>query len=67
MTSTGSSAVPGLLLVSALFVFIPGDSITMQAVELIDGSWTAGVARLFYSIMLLCCCCWRAAPLWLLQ
>ncbi len=47
------SEVPGLLLISALFVFIPGDSITMQAVELMDGRWTAGVARLFYSIMLL--------------
>jgi uncharacterized membrane protein YjjB (DUF3815 family) len=47
------SEVPGLLMISALFVFIPGDSITMQAVELIDGRWTAGVARLFYSIMLL--------------
>jgi uncharacterized membrane protein YjjP (DUF1212 family) len=47
------SEVPGLLLISALFVFIPGDSITMQAVELIDGRWTAGVARLFYSITLL--------------
>jgi uncharacterized membrane protein YjjB (DUF3815 family) len=47
------SEVPGLLMVSALFVFIPGDSITMQAVELIDGHWSAGVARLFYSIVLL--------------
>jgi uncharacterized membrane protein YjjB (DUF3815 family) len=47
------SEVPGLLMISALFVFIPGDSITMQAVELIDGRWTAGVARLFYSITLL--------------
>jgi uncharacterized membrane protein YjjP (DUF1212 family) len=47
------SEVPGLLMISALFVFIPGDSITMQAVELIDGRWTAGVARLFYSVMLL--------------
>jgi uncharacterized membrane protein YjjP (DUF1212 family) len=47
------SEVPGLLMISALFVFIPGDSITMQAVELIDGRWTAGVARLFYSIVLL--------------
>jgi uncharacterized membrane protein YjjP (DUF1212 family) len=47
------SEVPGLLMISALFVFIPGDSITMQAVELIEGRWTAGVARLFYSIVLL--------------
>jgi uncharacterized membrane protein YjjP (DUF1212 family) len=47
------SEVPGLLMLSALFVFIPGDSITMQAVELIDGRWSAGVSRLFYSIMLL--------------
>lgn len=47
------SEVPGLLLIAALFVFIPGDSITMQAVELMDGRWSAGVARLFYSIVLL--------------
>jgi uncharacterized membrane protein YjjP (DUF1212 family) len=47
------SEVPGLLMISALFVFIPGDSITMQAIELIDGRWSAGVSRLFYSIMLL--------------
>jgi uncharacterized membrane protein YjjP (DUF1212 family) len=45
--------VPGVLLISALFVFIPGDSITMQAVEIMDGRWSAGVARLFYSIMML--------------
>lgn len=47
------SEVPGLLMIAALFVFIPGDSITMQAVELIDGHWSAGVSRLFYSIALL--------------
>jgi uncharacterized membrane protein YjjP (DUF1212 family) len=47
------SEVPGLLLIAALFVFIPGDSITMQAVELIDGRWSAGVSRLFYSITML--------------
>lgn len=47
------SEVPGLLLISALFVFIPGDSITMQAVEMIDGRWAAGVTRLYYSITLL--------------
>jgi uncharacterized membrane protein YjjP (DUF1212 family) len=45
--------VPGVLMLSALFVFIPGDSITVQAVELMDGRWSAGVARLFYSIMML--------------
>lgn len=45
--------VPGVLMLSALFVFIPGDSITMQAVEMLDGRWSAGVSRLFYSIMLL--------------
>jgi uncharacterized membrane protein YjjB (DUF3815 family) len=44
---------PGVLLISALFVFIPGDSITMQAVEVMDGRWSAGVARWFYSIMVL--------------
>ena len=47
------SEVPGVLMLSALFVFIPGDSITMQAIELLDGRWSAGVSRLFYSIMLL--------------
>lgn len=47
------SEVPGMLMLSALFVFIPGDSITMQAIELLDGRWSAGVSRLFYSIMLL--------------
>jgi uncharacterized membrane protein YjjP (DUF1212 family) len=47
------SEVPGLLLISALFVFIPGDSITAQAVEIIGGRWSAGVSRLFYSIVLL--------------
>lgn len=44
---------PGLLLVPPLFVFIPGDSVCMQAVELMDGHWVAGVARLFYSIVVL--------------
>jgi len=44
---------PGILIVASLFVFIPGDSITMQAVEIMEGRWSAGVARLFYSIMML--------------
>jgi uncharacterized membrane protein YjjB (DUF3815 family) len=51
---------PGLLLIPALFVFIPGDSITMQAVELVDGRWSAGVSRLFYSITVLLLLAWGA-------
>ncbi len=47
------AAPPGLLIIPAMFVFIPGDSISMQAVELIDGRWTAGTARFFYSIVML--------------
>jgi uncharacterized membrane protein YjjP (DUF1212 family) len=46
-----TSAAPGLLLIAATFVFIPGDSISTQAYELIDGKWSAGVDRLFYSII----------------
>jgi uncharacterized membrane protein YjjB (DUF3815 family) len=46
-------ATPGLLLIAANFVFIPGDSISTQAYELADGRWSAGVDRLFYSIMML--------------
>ena len=46
-------AAPGLLLISATFVYIPGDSISMQAYELAAGRWSAGVDRLFYSIMML--------------
>jgi uncharacterized membrane protein YjjP (DUF1212 family) len=48
-----TSAAPGLLLIAATFVFIPGDSISTQAYELIDGKWSAGVDRLFYSIIML--------------
>jgi uncharacterized membrane protein YjjP (DUF1212 family) len=48
-----TSASPGLLLIAATFVFIPGDSISMQAYELIDGKWSAGVDRLFYAIIML--------------
>jgi len=44
---------PGILIVPSLFVFIPGDSITMQAVEVMEGYWSSGVSRLFYSIMML--------------
>jgi uncharacterized membrane protein YjjP (DUF1212 family) len=47
------AASPGLLMIPAMFVFIPGDSIAMQAVELIDGRWTAGTARFFYSLVML--------------
>ncbi len=47
------SLSPGLLAISALFVFIPGDSITIQAVEVAAGRWTAGAARMFASCMLL--------------
>jgi uncharacterized membrane protein YjjP (DUF1212 family) len=48
-----TSAAPGLLLIAATFVFIPGDSISTQAYELIDGKWSAGVDRLFYAIIML--------------
>lgn len=47
------TAAPGLLLISATFVFIPGDSISLQAYELANGKWSAGVDRLFYSIIML--------------
>lgn len=47
------SAAPGLLLIAATFVFIPGDSISLQAYELANGKWSAGVDRLFYSIIML--------------
>ncbi len=47
------AAAPGLLLISSTFVFIPGDSISTQAYELAEGRWSAGVDRLFYSIMML--------------
>jgi uncharacterized membrane protein YjjP (DUF1212 family) len=48
-----TAAAPGLLLISSTFVFIPGDSISTQAYELVDGKWSAGVDRLFYSIIML--------------
>lgn len=44
---------PGLLIIPALFVFLPGDSITVQALEMIEGRWSAGVSRLFYSGIML--------------
>lgn len=48
-----TAATPGLLLISSTFVFIPGDSISTQAYELAEGRWSAGVDRLFYSIIML--------------
>jgi len=48
-----TAAAPGLLLISSTFVFIPGDSISTQAYELSMGNWSAGVDRLFYSIIML--------------
>jgi uncharacterized membrane protein YjjP (DUF1212 family) len=48
-----TAATPGLLLVASNFVFIPGDSISTQAYELAEGRWSAGVDRLFYSIIML--------------
>jgi uncharacterized membrane protein YjjB (DUF3815 family) len=48
-----TAATPGLLLIAANFVFIPGDSISTQAFELAEGRWSAGVDRLFYSIIML--------------
>jgi uncharacterized membrane protein YjjP (DUF1212 family)/uncharacterized membrane protein YjjB (DUF3815 family) len=48
-----TAAAPGLLLISATFVFIPGDSISTQAYELAEGKWSAGVDRLFYSVIML--------------
>lgn len=48
-----AAAAPGLLLISSTFVFIPGDSISTQAYELSMGRWSAGVDRLFYSIIML--------------
>ena len=47
------AAAPGLLLISSTFVFIPGDSISTQAYELSMGNWSAGVDRLFYSMIML--------------
>ncbi len=48
-----TAAAPGLLLISSTFVFMPGDSISTQAYELAEGRWSAGVDRLFYSIIML--------------
>lgn len=48
-----AAAAPGLLLISSTFVFIPGDSISTQAYELSMGNWSAGVDRLFYSMIML--------------
>jgi len=48
-----TAAAPGLLLIASTFVFIPGDSISTQAYELAMGRWSAGVDRLFYSIIML--------------
>jgi uncharacterized membrane protein YjjP (DUF1212 family)/uncharacterized membrane protein YjjB (DUF3815 family) len=48
-----TAAAPGLLLISSTFVFIPGDSISTQAYELSMGNWSAGVDRLFYSMIML--------------
>lgn len=47
------TAAPGLLLIAATFVFIPGDSISTQALEMAAGRWGPGVDRLFYSVMVL--------------
>ncbi|AOS97586.1 hypothetical protein AUP74_02170 [Microbulbifer aggregans] len=48
-----TTAAPGLLLIASTFVFLPGDSISTQAFELAEGKWSAGIARLGYSIMTL--------------
>jgi len=48
-----AAAAPGLLLISANFVFVPGDSICVQALELAAGRWGPGVDRLFYSLTVL--------------
>lgn len=48
-----ASNAPGLLLVASTFVFIPGDSISMQAYELAEGRWSAAVDRFFYSVFML--------------
>jgi len=42
---------PGLLFVCPLFLFIPGDTITTQAIEIMSGYWSNGVARLFNAII----------------
>jgi uncharacterized membrane protein YjjP (DUF1212 family) len=47
------NGAPGLLLIPATFVFIPGDSISMQAYEMADGRWGPAVDRLGYSVMVL--------------
>lgn len=48
-----TAAAPGLLLISSTFIFLPGDSISTQAFELAEGKWSAGIARLGYSVMTL--------------
>lgn len=48
-----AAAAPGLLLVASTFVFIPGDSISMQAYELAQGRWSPAVDRFFYSVFIL--------------
>jgi len=47
------AAAPGLLLIAANFVFVPGDSICVQALELAAGRWGPGADRLFYSLTVL--------------
>ena len=47
------NGAPGLLLIPATFVFIPGDSISMQSYELADGRWGPAVDRFAYSVMVL--------------
>jgi len=42
---------PGLLMICPLFLFIPGDTITTQAIEILSGQWSNGVARLFYALI----------------
>lgn len=44
---------PILLMVPALFYFIPGDALSAAMVELVDGRITAGAARLVYAMVLL--------------
>jgi len=41
---------PGLLIVCPVFLFIPGDTITTQALEIYTGCWANGVARLFNAL-----------------
>ena len=48
-----AATAPGLLLVASTFVFIPGDSISMQAYEMAQGRWSAAADRFFYSVFIL--------------